>query len=552
MANAYDRREQMFPRLDEVQIKLIERYGVRHAVNDGHLLFDIGTSDTSFFVIISGCLQVVQPDGSGGEREIVRHGPGEFTGEIDLLSARRSLVKGRMIGDGEAIELSPDQFRKMLGENADLSEVLMRAFILRRTGLIQEGQGDVVILGSRHSAETLRLRQFLSRNGHPFQYIDVEDANAVETIERLGVSKNDIPVALCQGRNILKKPSNREIADCLGLSEYHEDELRDVIVIGAGPAGLAAAVYAASEGLNVLVAEAEAFGGQAGSSSKIENYLGFPTGISGQALAARAFTQAQKFGAEVVTPLVATGLNCEKRPYGVRMDDGSEAHAHTILIATGARYRKLDLPNLEHYEGRGIYYGATHVEALLCGNTDVVVVGGGNSAGQAAAFLARRASHVYMLVRGKALAETMSSYLSHRIEADPNITLKTCTEIVGLAGDGMLEKITWRDRNTGEETACETGHLFVMIGAEPNTAWLGGCIALDDKGFVKTGTDISEAEIANAQRGRQPYTLETNKPGIFAAGDVRSKSVKRVASAVGEGSICVQYLHAVLGESITN
>ncbi len=550
MAETPDRYEQLFPKLSEAQIRLVERYGARRAVRDGEILFDIGDADTPFFVVLSGCLEVFQPGENGETRVIVRHEPGQFTGEIDLLSSRRALVRGRMTEPGEVLQLSRDQFRKMLSENADLSEILMRAFILRRTSLIQSGQGGVVILGSRHSADTLRLRQFLSRNGHPFRYIDIEDAEATETLERLGVSKSDIPIALCGGATILRNPSNREISACLGLSDYHEDVLRDVIVVGAGPAGLAAAVYAASEGLSVLVAEEEAFGGQAGSSSKIENYLGFPTGISGQALAARAFTQAQKFGAEIATPLRAVGLECEKRPYGVRMDDGSTVLAHALVIATGARYKKLELPNLEKFEGRGIYYGATHVEALLCENSEAAVIGGGNSAGQAAVFLSRRAKHVHMLVRGEALAQTMSSYLSHRIEAEPNITLHTSTEVVALNGGEELEGIVWKNRKTGEETPQPIAHLFVMIGADPNTSWLDGCLSLDEKGFIKTGTDLREAELASRASRRPPYSLETSKPGIFAAGDVRSKSVKRVASAVGEGSVCVQYLHAFLGEEI--
>jgi len=550
MAEQFERRDQMFPRLDDSQIELVEPYGERRRVAQGELVFDLGTQDTPFFVVLSGRLEISQPDDRDGERVIVRHGPGEFTGELNLLSSHSSLVRGKMAETGEIIELDREAFRKLLGENADLSEILMRAFILRRVGLIQSGLGDVVLLGSRHSADTLRLRQFLSRNGHPFRYVDVEDADATDTLERFGVCKSDIPVALCRGKTILKNPSNRQIAECLGMLDYHEDVLRDVIVVGAGPAGLAAAVYAASEGLSVLVAEEVAFGGQAGSSSKIENYLGFPTGISGQALAGRAFTQAQKFGAEIATPLIAKGLECASRPYGVRMDDGAIAHAHTIIIATGARYRKLDLPNMEKFEGRGIYYGATHVEALLCDKSDVVVVGGGNSAGQAAVFLSRRASHVHMLVRSEGLAETMSSYLSHRIEAEPNITLHTCTEITELRGGDELESLVWTNRKTGETAECHSGHLFVMIGAAPNTGWLDGCLALDEKGFIKTGTGLTPEELGGWGRNRPAFPLETAKPGIFAAGDVRSKSVKRVASAVGEGSVCVQYLHSVLGEEI--
>jgi thioredoxin reductase (NADPH) len=547
MVDLFERRAQMFPQLSEEHIRIIAQYGVRRSVEQGEVLFEIGSANTPFFVVLSGIVESFQQIDGNEKAGILQQGAREFTGEINLLSARPSLVGLRVLESGELLELDRETFRKMLGENADISEVLMRAFILRRTVLIEAEVGDVIIFGSRHSAETLRLRQFLSRNGHPFKYLDVEDPQAAEMVERLGVKKEEIPVAFCRGQHLLKKPSNREVADCLGLSEYHEDVLRDVIVVGAGPAGLATAVYAASEGLSVLVVEEEAFGGQAGASSKIENYLGFPTGISGFALAGRAFTQAQKFGAEIAMPLKAKKLECDKRPYGIRMDDGSAVHAHSIVIATGARYKKLDIPKLEQFEGRGIYYGATHVEALLCDGAEVAVVGGGNSAGQAAVFLAKRVNHVHMLVRGHGLSETMSTYLSHRIEAEPNVTLHTSTEVIEVDGGDTLETVVWRNRKTGKKTKQPIRHLFVMIGADPNTSWLDGCLALDKKGFIKTGSDLQGG---GWRLNRQPFSLETSKPGIFAAGDVRSKSVKRVASAVGEGSVCVQYIHAFLGEAV--
>ncbi len=548
-AEFVERRAQMFPQLNSEHIAIAERYGKRKTVKAGNLLYNAGTANTPFTVVLTARLESFREDEDGEVCPLIDQGPGEFIGEINVLSSRPSLVGLRVLESGTILVLTRASFRKMLAENAELSEILMRAFILRRTYLIQSELGDVTILGSRYSAETLRLRQFLSRNGHPFRYIDIDGSETQATFERLDISSKDLPVALCRGR-MLKNPSNREIADCLGLSEYHEDRLRDVIVVGAGPAGLAAAVYAASEGLNVLVVEEEAYGGQAGSSSKIENYLGFPTGISGFALAGRAFTQAQKFGAEIAMPVKAGHLECGRRPFGIRMDDGSVVHAHSIVIATGARYKRLDVPNLSQFEGRGIYYGATHVEALLCGNEEVAVIGGGNSAGQAAVFLARHVDHVHMLVRGDGLAQTMSSYLSHRIEAEPKITLHTSTEIKQLNGDDHLESLVWKNRLTGEEGELASKHLFIMIGADPNTSWLNGCLALDSKGFIRTGRDLQDGLESLWPLNRQPYSLETSIPGIFAAGDVRSASVKRVASAVGEGSVCVQYLHAYLAETV--
>jgi thioredoxin reductase (NADPH) len=550
MADTDDARlQQMVPVLTPAQIEAVRKHGEIVKVDRGQVLFEQGERGAPFFVVLSGRLKISQRQPDGSERIITTLGPGQFSGEIDLLADRRSLLRGEMVEPGEVVRLDVPAFRRQLAIDAELSEVLIRAFILRRVGLLEFGQGDVVVLGSRHSAETLRLRRFLSRNVHPYRYIDIEDSGAQALLEHYGATRDDVPVVLCRGEGLLKNPSNREVADCVGISvAIDTGVLHDVVIVGAGPAGLAAAVYAASEGLDVLVLEEEACGGQAGSSSKIENYLGFPTGISGAELAGRALTQATKFGAKVATPRKARRLDCGHRPYEIEIEDDTTVRGRAVIIASGARYRRLDVPGIERFEGHGVYYGASNVEALLCQGADVAVVGGGNSAGQAAVFLSRRTKHVDMLVRGAALAESMSAYLAHRIEAEPNITLHLSTEVIAVEGRGRLERLRWRNRLTRDTRILEAGHLFVMIGALPNTGWLDGCVALDRKGFVKAGTDLDQDDLSVWRLNRLPHLLETNRPGVFVAGDVRAQSVKRVASAVGEGSICVQFLHRVLGE----
>ena len=541
----------MFPKLSTAQLERVRPYGNVRNVKGGELLFDVGDRDVSFFVVLSGELEIVRPE-QDGEDLVTVHEAGEFTGEVNMLSGRSNLVRGRMRGAGEVLELDRASFRQLLGAEADLSELFMRAFIVRRVGLITHDQGNVIVLGSDFSADTLRLRQFLSRNGHPYRYIDVErDADAQSLLERFNVGAGEVPVVyFIAHEKIIRNPTNRQIADCLGFSgDIDAAVVHDVAVVGAGPAGLAAAVYAASEGLDVVVLEGNVFGGQAGSSSKIENYLGFPTGISGQALAGRAYNQAQKFGAEILAPRVAVQLDCDERPYTIELEDGDRLRARTVVIATGAQYRKL--PHVERFEGVGVYYGATHVEALMCAREQVIVVGGGNSAGQAAVFMAEHASHVHVVIRGDSLAESMSRYLTQRIETSPSITLRRRTEIAELVGEERLEHVVWTNNDTGERERREIRHVFMMIGAVPNTTWLEGCVALDDKGFVRAGSELSEEELGAfgwPTRARSPYPLETSRPGIFAAGDVRSESVKRVASAVGEGSICVRYLHRALHE----
>jgi thioredoxin reductase (NADPH) len=545
-----DRRKQMFPSLSEAQIARISRYGTRRFVPAGEVLFDQGTPAPGIHVILGGALEVVRP-GIRGDDLIVVHHAGSFTGEVNALAGRRALVRGRMVEGGEVLFIDQQGLRRVIQEDAELSDVLMRTFIQRRVALIASGWGDATLIGSGHSAGTLRLQEFLTRNGHPYTYIDVErDAEVQGLLDRFHVGVSDIPVIICRGELVLKNPTNEAVAECFGLNPALEPaRVRDLIVIGAGPGGLAAAVYGASEGLDVLVIESTAPGGQAGTSSKIENYLGFPTGISGQELSGRALAQAEKFGAELTVACEATRFRCEgPKGYEIALSNGAAVRARAIVIASGVQYRRLAIANLERFEGAGVYYAATTTEARLCGGEEVVVVGGANSAGQAAVFLSGQARHVHVLIRGRGLADTMSRYLIRRIEETRNITLHAQTEIVGVEGDDRLRAVTWRGpRGVETRPLC---HVFLMIGAQPNTAWLDGCVALDDKGFVKTGVDLTPDDLA---RGRWPVTrapwlFETNRHRVFAVGDVRGGSVKRVASAVGEGSISVQLVHRVLAE----
>jgi thioredoxin reductase (NADPH) len=495
-------------------------------------------------------MEIVQPD-LAGEHPIAKHGPGEFTGEMTMISGRRCLVRGRVTEPGEFLELTGEGLRSLVARDAELSEIFMRAFILRRLELISRGQGNVILLGSRHSANTLRLREFLSRNGHPYGYVDLDaDSTSQELLDRFKVTLSEIPVVICSGRSALRNPSNQELADCLGLNAtINESQVRDLIIVGAGPAGLAAAVYAASEGLDVLMIETAAPGGQAGSSSKIENYLGFPTGVSGQELATRAIVQAEKFGARMMVAHRVVRFECARRPFKLVLDNGNSLAARAIIIATGAQYNEPRLNNLNEFKGQGIYYDATFMEAQLCEREDVVVVGGGNSAGQAAGFLSQTARKVYMLVRSGQLSDTMSRYLIQRIEENPAIKLHYKTEIVSLAGDTHLERITWQDKVSGKTSDHEIRHVFIMAGASPRTKWLTDCVALDDKGFILTGRDLDGITGTLAwSAARPPYMLETSLPGVFAVGDVRSGNVKRVASAVGEGAISISFVHRTLAE----
>jgi thioredoxin reductase (NADPH) len=543
------RKAQMFPQLTAAQIARLEGHGTHRRMSRGEILAQPGDRNLPMFVVLSGSIEVVQA-GMSGEVLVVVHEAGSFTGEMSTLQGIGSLVRARVREAGEVLAITEDRLRTLIQTDAELSELFMRAYILRRVGLIVSQTGDVILLGSSHSAGTLRLQQFLTRNSFPFVNLDVNTDAAVQALlERFHITAEDVPVVLCRGAVVLKNPSNEEVAACLGMNQQIDDDrVRDLIVVGAGPSGLAAAVYAASEGLDVLVLETGTPGGQAGSSSKIENYLGFPTGISGLALAARARVQAQKFGAEIRTAYSASRLHCDQRPYAVELGFGTTVRARTIIIATGAEYRQLALDNASRFLGTGIYYAATATEARRCEMKEVIVVGGGNSAGQAAVYLAGKCLHVHLLVRSRGLADTMSRYLIRRIAETANITLHTNTAIASLDGDSQLERVIWKAAPDDLLETHAMGHVFLMTGAVPSTRWLQGCIALNDKGFVRTGSDLTTADLLPANRAavRQPQSFETNWPGIFAVGDVRCGSVKRVAAAVGEGSACVQQVHQAL------
>jgi thioredoxin reductase (NADPH) len=544
------RVEQVFPTLTPAQIRRIATHGRTRVLRPGEVLVEQGDSAVPFFVVISGELEVLRPSGAD-ETLVTVHGPGQLTGEVSTLSGRRALFRLRAATAGEVIELDRQHLLALVQTDAELGEIVMRAFILRRVELVAVGLGDVVLVGSTHSAGTLRIKEFLMRNGHPYSYIDLErDPEVQNLLDGFHIAASDIPVVICRGKLVLRNPTNQQVADCLGFNEtIDQTQIRDLVIIGAGPAGLAAAVYGASEGLDVLMLETSSPGGQAGSSSRIENYLGFPTGISGRELAGRAYTQAEKFGAQMLI-VRGTRLACERKPYLVEVESGARIPARAIVIATGAEYRKPPLKDLSRFEGAGIYYGATFVEAQLCAGEEVIVVGGGNSAGQAAVFLAGTTKRVHLLIRSAGLADTMSRYLIRRIEETPTIVLRPHIEIVALEGGDFLESVRWRNKETGQTEERKIGHVFIMTGAAPNTTWLDGCVTLDAKGFIKTGTILSPDDLSAAHwpLARPPYLLETSLPGVFAVGDVRGGSIKRVASAVGEGSIAISFVHQVLQE----
>jgi thioredoxin reductase (NADPH) len=541
----------MFPTLSAAQIARIGSHGVIRPITRGEVLIERGQTDVPFFVVKAGEIEIIRPSGLG-DRLIAITGPGQFTGEASMILGRPAMSRLLASESGEVVQLTRDQMHALIQTDAEIGEILMTALMYRRSELVTQGIGDVLLVGSAHSAATLRIKAFLTRNGHPFKSVDLDrDPDVPRLLERFHVDPSDIPVLIYAGEIVLKNPANQTIAGLLGFNDRIDHaRLRDVVIVGAGPAGLAAAVYAASEGLDALVIEATSPGGQAGSSSRIENYLGFPTGISGQELAGRAYAQAQKFGAAVMISKGAAELTCERRPYGVRLDDGATIPARTVIIATGARYRRPVLANLAQFEGAGVYYNATFMEqAQLADGDEVIVVGGANSAGQAAVFLAQTARRVHVLVRSNSLSEGMSRYLIRRIDETPTVQVRTTTEIVALEGNGHLERVQWRD-GTGAVTTHDIKHVFLMTGAEANTGWLNGRVALDAKGFIKTGPDLTHDNLAAVEwpLERSPYLLETSLPGVFAVGDVRSGNVKRVASAVGEGSIAVSLVHRALAE----
>jgi len=541
----------VFPTLKPAQIERVAAQGRVRQVRPGEVLIEAGEKNAPFFVIKTGQVEVVQPSGAT-EKPVALFLPGQFTGEISILFGRRILVRVRAKEAGEVIEIDREHLLKLVQTDSELSEIFMRAFILRRVELIAQEFGDVVVLGSGHSPGTLRIKEFLGRNGHPYSYIDLDsDAGTQDLLDHFHVAVNDVPVMICRGDVVLRNPTNEQIAECLGFNEaIDQTRLRDVVIVGAGPAGLAAAVYAASEGLDVLVLETNAPGGQAGSSSKIENYLGFPAGISGQELATRAYTQAQKFGAQLMITKGAKALKRDRNQYAIEIDHGSPVQARSVIIAVGAQYRKLPLENLSQFEGSGVYYAATFVESQLCAGEEVIVVGGGNSAGQAAVFLAQNANRVHLIFRSDELANSMSRYLIRRLAEISAIVLRPRTEITALEGGDHLERVRWRDNQADTFETHDIRHVFVMTGAIPNTQWLDGGVALDANGFIKTGPDLSPEDLTSAHwpLARPPHLLETSLPRVFAVGDARGGSMKRLAAAVGEGSIAVAFVHQVLHE----
>lgn len=539
----------IFPTVTAAQLARLAVHGQTRRVENSEVLVEAGDQNPAVFVVISGELEAIRVSDAVHEL-VATFGPGQFTGEANVLLGRRGFMRIRASRGGAVLVITRDDLLGIVQSDSELGDIFMRAFILRRVEMIARGFGDAVLVGSSHSAGTLRIKEFLTRNGHPYAYIDLDtDPDVQILLDRFHVNVEDIPVLICRGVTVLRNPANQEVAACLGFNEaIDETTVRDLVIVGAGPAGLAAAVYGASEGLDVLVIEADSPGGQAGSSSKIENYLGFPAGISGQDLSVRAYAQAQKFGAQVLIAKDATLFECQRKPYAIVIGHGSRVMARTLVVATGAQYRTLPFDGSSRFDGSGVYYSATFVESQLCRGAEVIVVGGGNSAGQAAVYLAQTVGRVHMLVRGDGLAESMSRYLIRRIEQSPAIVLHTRTEVVALEGNDHVERVRWRDKVTGDTEIRDIRHVFVMIGAIPNTQWLGECVTLDSAGFIKTGPSLLPEDLAAAHwpLARPPHLLETSLPGVFAVGDVRSNNIKRVASAVGEGSSVIALVHQVL------
>jgi thioredoxin reductase (NADPH) len=543
-----------FPTLTAAQIDALRPRGALRNVARGETLWEEGQRGMAFFVVLQGEMEVVDPSGDEA-RQVAVHRAGEFSGDVDMLSGRTSLVRAHMLGPGQVLELDSDALRRVIREIPEISEVLLRAFLMRRQILLSDGFRGMQIIGSRFSPQAHAIREFCSRNNIPFTWVDVEqDPLAEELLCRFHVLPEQTPIVVGRGGELLANPSIPELAHYMGL-EVHvaEGEVFDLVVVGAGPAGLAAAVYAASEGLRVLTVEGEGVGGQAGTSSRIENYLGFPAGISGPELARNALLQAQKFGARISVPQKAVRLGTQGGLRVVTLDDGSRLVTRCVLVASGAEYRSLGLPNLRQLEGAGVYYAATEMEARLCGGEEVVIVGGGNSAGQAAMYLSRHASRVNVVIRGDDLGKGMSRYLVDRVERTPNITVHQACQVSGLDGDGTLREVRLRYAGVREEKVISTRALFLFIGAQPRTGWLSGCVELDRHGFVPTGGETKRDGLsvdAWKEAARAPFFLETSLPGVFAAGDVRAGSVKRVASAVGEGSMAVSFVHAHIGAAV--
>jgi thioredoxin reductase (NADPH) len=536
------------PNLSPQQIDRIRSVARLRSVQTGEVLYEPSQPDVPLFIVLEGNVSISRT-GEDDKILAVREA-NQFTGEMSVISGKRSLLKARVTGDGSVLELSRDKVLSLMAKDTELGEIFMEAFVARRLLMIQLGEGNVVLFGTKISARTLALREFLTRNAHPFTYVDIDsDTFAGELMEKLAVRNSEIPVVYCNNRYVLRNPSIAELAQCLDLNINTDKSVRDVVVIGAGPAGLAAAVYAASEGLRTLVIEKSAPGGQAGSSSRIENYLGFPTGVSGQELANRSIAQAQKFGAQIMVAQSVVHIDTSRQPYKIILESGLKFNARAVVIATGAQYARLPIDDADAFTGRGIYYNATHMEAQLCDSEEVIVVGGGNSAGQAAVFLAHSSAKVHLFVRSQKLSDSMSQYLIGRIEAHPKIEIHYRTRITGLSGAGHLEHVEWRDDALGKTKSAPVRHVFVMAGAAPRTEWLEDSFVLDNRGFIVTGHDLAAFEGGDQwPLKRPPLMLETSVPGIFAVGDTRAGSVKRVASAVGEGSMAVHLVHRYLAE----
>ena len=547
---AFPRYEQTLPTLTADEIARIRRFGEVRNFNDGEALFETGKVGPGMFVLLSGHVEITRRDGLGRVTPVIEHGPGQFLAELGQLSGRNALVDCNADGEVETLLIPPERLRALLIAEADLGERIMRALILRRVSLIRGGAGGPVLIGQSNSAGVVRLQGFLTRNGYPHQLLDpVADGEAAALIARHSPVESDFPLVVTTDGTVLRNPRESELARAMGMVRaLQKDKVYDVAVVGSGPAGLSTAVYAASEGLSVAVCDTRSFGGQAGASARIENYLGFPTGISGHALTARAFNQAQKFGAEIMIPVEVHALDCSRPDgsFGLKLENGDVLRARSVVVASGARYRRPEIENLSDFEGRGVWYWASPIEARLCAQQEVVLVGGGNSAGQAAVFLSGHARKVHMVIRGGGLGASMSRYLIERIEAAPNIELMFNAEVTGLQGgqDGSLTRVRWRSRLSGEDSLLDVRNLFLFVGADPATGWLEGCgVVVDRAGFVVTGAPDknSEARIASP--------LETSVPGVFAVGDVRSGSVKRVGGAIGEGAQVVAALHGYLGDT---
>ena len=549
------RHDQMFPTLDAGQVETAKRFAsgpIRH-FEPGEIVFDIGQRNAPAWLVLKGAIDVTRRNALGTETPITTHHAGQFSGEVSQLAGREALARGLAGPEGCcALPFDASHVRALMIGSAEIGEIMMRAYILRRVGLIQDGNAGSVLVGRPGDSDLNRLENFLRRNGYPYTVLSADDEEGRTVMDRFGVLPEELPIMLCPNGTLLKRPTDAEAGICLGLTpDLDPAKIYDIAVVGAGPAGLATAVYAGSEGLSVIVLDQKSFGGQAGASARIENYLGFPTGISGMALTGRAFNQALKFGVEIAIPLEVSKLDCgdgrKGDPFTLELTDGGQVRAKTVVIASGARYRRPPIANLSMFEGAGISYWASPVEAKLCEGEEIALIGGGNSAGQATVFLAPKVKRLHLVVRGDGLEASMSRYLIDRIKALRNVELHTKTEIVALEGDQVtgLTGAVFRCKTTGETHACPLRHIFLFIGADPNANWLEQCVDVDGKGFVITGSKFAAG---NGAIGRPPLPLETSKPHVFAVGDVRAGSTKRVAAAVGEGAAVVAQIHIALGD----